>query len=92
MLNTVKKTNLNFLAPKEPPNSLRCTGQYGEAAKIPDPMEAAWITKNYEDDLYLEFTYVRVLDRRLAHASKNDKLRRYRPGREETTPPIQRRL
>uniref|UniRef100_A0A0K0DB21 Uncharacterized protein n=1 Tax=Angiostrongylus cantonensis TaxID=6313 RepID=A0A0K0DB21_ANGCA len=38
------------------------------------PMEAAWI-KNYGDDLYLQRTYtcIRVLDRGLAHASKNDK-------------------
>uniref|UniRef100_A0A0K0CWU4 Uncharacterized protein n=1 Tax=Angiostrongylus cantonensis TaxID=6313 RepID=A0A0K0CWU4_ANGCA len=38
-------------------------------------MEAAWITKNYGDDLCLQCTYtcIRVLDRRLAHASKNDK-------------------
>uniref|UniRef100_A0A0K0CUL5 Endo/exonuclease/phosphatase domain-containing protein n=1 Tax=Angiostrongylus cantonensis TaxID=6313 RepID=A0A0K0CUL5_ANGCA len=38
-------------------------------------MEAAWI-KNYGDDLYLQYTYTynRVLDRRLAHASKNDKV------------------
>ncbi|VDM55727.1 unnamed protein product [Angiostrongylus costaricensis] len=35
-------------------------------------MEAAWISKNYIDDLYLQCTYtcIRVLDRRLAHASK----------------------
>uniref|UniRef100_A0A0K0D7W5 Uncharacterized protein n=1 Tax=Angiostrongylus cantonensis TaxID=6313 RepID=A0A0K0D7W5_ANGCA len=53
-------------------------------------MEAPWI-KNYGDDLYLQCTYtcIRVLDRGLAHASKNDKLRRHRPGRDETTPPIQ---
>uniref|UniRef100_A0A0K0D1S2 Reverse transcriptase n=1 Tax=Angiostrongylus cantonensis TaxID=6313 RepID=A0A0K0D1S2_ANGCA len=56
-------------------------------------MEAAWI-KNYGDDLYLKRTYtcIRVLDRGLAHASKNDEVRRNRPGREETTPTIQRRL
>uniref|UniRef100_A0A0K0D337 Endo/exonuclease/phosphatase domain-containing protein n=1 Tax=Angiostrongylus cantonensis TaxID=6313 RepID=A0A0K0D337_ANGCA len=54
-------------------------------------MEAAWI-KNYGDDLYLQCTYtcILVLDRGLAHASKNDKIRRHRPGRDETTPPIQR--
>uniref|UniRef100_A0A158P8E6 DNA-directed RNA polymerase n=1 Tax=Angiostrongylus cantonensis TaxID=6313 RepID=A0A158P8E6_ANGCA len=41
-------------------------------------MEAAWITKNYGDDLYLQRTYscIRALDRGLAHASKNDKYRR----------------
>uniref|UniRef100_A0A0K0DLF6 Transposase n=1 Tax=Angiostrongylus cantonensis TaxID=6313 RepID=A0A0K0DLF6_ANGCA len=56
-------------------------------------MEAAWI-KNYGDDLYLQRTYtcIRVLDRGLAHASKNDKVHRHRPGRDETTPPIQRCL
>uniref|UniRef100_A0A0K0D785 Reverse transcriptase n=1 Tax=Angiostrongylus cantonensis TaxID=6313 RepID=A0A0K0D785_ANGCA len=56
-------------------------------------MEAAWI-KNYGDDLYLQRTYtcIRVLGRGLAHASKNDKVRRHRHGRDETTPPIQRRL
>uniref|UniRef100_A0A0K0DGA0 DUF4288 domain-containing protein n=1 Tax=Angiostrongylus cantonensis TaxID=6313 RepID=A0A0K0DGA0_ANGCA len=39
-------------------------------------MEAAWITKNYGDHLYLQCTYtcIRVLDRRLAHASKSDKV------------------
>uniref|UniRef100_A0A0K0D6X1 DUF5641 domain-containing protein n=1 Tax=Angiostrongylus cantonensis TaxID=6313 RepID=A0A0K0D6X1_ANGCA len=54
-------------------------------------MEAVWI-KNYGDDLYLQRTYtcIRVLDRGLAHASKNDKVRRHRPGQDETTPPIQR--
>uniref|UniRef100_A0A0K0DIL9 Uncharacterized protein n=1 Tax=Angiostrongylus cantonensis TaxID=6313 RepID=A0A0K0DIL9_ANGCA len=48
-------------------------------------MEAAWI-KNYGDDLYLQRTYtcIRVLDR-LAHASKNDKVRRHRPGRDDAT-------
>uniref|UniRef100_A0A0K0D754 Uncharacterized protein n=1 Tax=Angiostrongylus cantonensis TaxID=6313 RepID=A0A0K0D754_ANGCA len=51
-------------------------------------MEAPWI-KNYGDDLYLQCTYtcIRVLDRGLAHARKNDKVRRHRPGRDETTPP-----
>uniref|UniRef100_A0A0K0D7C7 Uncharacterized protein n=1 Tax=Angiostrongylus cantonensis TaxID=6313 RepID=A0A0K0D7C7_ANGCA len=41
-------------------------------------MEAAWITKNYGDDLYLRCTYTRiqVLDRRLAHASNKYKVRR----------------
>uniref|UniRef100_A0A0K0D865 Uncharacterized protein n=1 Tax=Angiostrongylus cantonensis TaxID=6313 RepID=A0A0K0D865_ANGCA len=55
-------------------------------------MEAAWI-KNYGGDLYLQCTCtcIRVLDRRLALASKNDEVRRHRPGRNETTPPIQRR-
>uniref|UniRef100_A0A0K0D6W8 Uncharacterized protein n=1 Tax=Angiostrongylus cantonensis TaxID=6313 RepID=A0A0K0D6W8_ANGCA len=56
-------------------------------------MEAAWI-KNYGDDLYLQCTYtcIRVLDRGLAHASKNDKVRHHRPGGDESTPPIQRCL
>uniref|UniRef100_A0A0K0CTT5 Methyltransferase domain-containing protein n=1 Tax=Angiostrongylus cantonensis TaxID=6313 RepID=A0A0K0CTT5_ANGCA len=56
------------------------------------PMEAAWI-KNYGDDLYVQRTYpcIRFIDR-LAHASKNDKVRRHRPGRDETAPPIERRL
>uniref|UniRef100_A0A0K0D621 Reverse transcriptase n=1 Tax=Angiostrongylus cantonensis TaxID=6313 RepID=A0A0K0D621_ANGCA len=56
-------------------------------------MEAAWI-KNYGDDLYQQRTYtrIRVLDRGLAHANKNDKVRRHRPGRDETVPPIQLRL
>ncbi|VDM52883.1 unnamed protein product [Angiostrongylus costaricensis] len=35
-------------------------------------METTWISKNYDDDLYLQCTYtcIRVLDRKLAHASK----------------------
>ncbi|VDM62813.1 unnamed protein product [Angiostrongylus costaricensis] len=38
-------------------------------------MEAAWISKNYGDDLYLQCTCtrIRVLDRRLAHSGKKDK-------------------
>uniref|UniRef100_A0A0K0DME6 Carbam_trans_C domain-containing protein n=1 Tax=Angiostrongylus cantonensis TaxID=6313 RepID=A0A0K0DME6_ANGCA len=38
-------------------------------------MEAAWITKNYGDGLYLQCTYTcsRVLDRVHAHANKKDK-------------------
>uniref|UniRef100_A0A0K0D8J5 Secreted protein n=1 Tax=Angiostrongylus cantonensis TaxID=6313 RepID=A0A0K0D8J5_ANGCA len=57
-------------------------------------IHADCINKNYGDDLYLQCTYtcIRVLDRRLAHANKNDKVRRHQPGRDETTPPIQRRL
>ncbi|VDM52621.1 unnamed protein product [Angiostrongylus costaricensis] len=38
------------------------------------------------------FVCIRVLDGKLPHASKKDKVRRHRPGREETTAPIQRRL
>uniref|UniRef100_A0A0K0DQK7 Uncharacterized protein n=1 Tax=Angiostrongylus cantonensis TaxID=6313 RepID=A0A0K0DQK7_ANGCA len=54
-------------------------------------MEAAWV-KKYGDDLYLQCTYtcIRVFDRGHALANKNDKVRRHRPGRDETTPPIQR--
>uniref|UniRef100_A0A0K0DE01 Craniofacial development protein 2-like n=1 Tax=Angiostrongylus cantonensis TaxID=6313 RepID=A0A0K0DE01_ANGCA len=65
--------------------------EYEETAKISGPMEAAWI-KNNGDDLYLQCTYtcMRVVDRRLAHASKNDMVRRHRPGRDETTPPMSR--
>ncbi|VDM54219.1 unnamed protein product [Angiostrongylus costaricensis] len=50
-------------------------------------MEATWISNNYGDDLYLRRTYtcIRVLDRRLAHANKKDKVRRHRPGRDEKT-------
>ncbi|VDM54966.1 unnamed protein product [Angiostrongylus costaricensis] len=68
--------------------------EYGEAAKISRPTEAARILKNYGDDLYLQCTYtcIRVLDRRLVHASKKDKVRRHQPGQDEKTPPIQRRL
>uniref|UniRef100_A0A0K0CZR8 Uncharacterized protein n=1 Tax=Angiostrongylus cantonensis TaxID=6313 RepID=A0A0K0CZR8_ANGCA len=29
-------------------------------------------------------TYIRVLDRKLTHAGKNDKVRHHRPGRDET--------
>ncbi|VDM59367.1 unnamed protein product [Angiostrongylus costaricensis] len=49
--------------------------EYGEFAKISGPMEAALISKNYGNDLFLQHTYtcIRVLDRRLAHASKKDK-------------------
>uniref|UniRef100_A0A0K0D9W1 Endo/exonuclease/phosphatase domain-containing protein n=1 Tax=Angiostrongylus cantonensis TaxID=6313 RepID=A0A0K0D9W1_ANGCA len=38
-------------------------------------MEAAWITKNYGDDLYLQSTYtcIRVYDGGLAYASEEDK-------------------
>ncbi|VDM59758.1 unnamed protein product [Angiostrongylus costaricensis] len=62
--------------------------EYGEAAEIPEPIEAAWISKNYGDDLYLQCTYtcIRILDRRLDHASKKDKVRRHRPGRDEERP------
>ncbi|VDM51932.1 unnamed protein product [Angiostrongylus costaricensis] len=68
--------------------------EYEEAAKVSGPMEAAWITKNNGDDLYLQstYTFTRVLNRRLAHESKKDKVRRRRPGRDETTPPIQHRI
>ncbi|VDM55656.1 unnamed protein product [Angiostrongylus costaricensis] len=40
-------------------------------------MEAAWISKNYGDDLYPQCTYtcIRVFDRGLAHASKKGKIR-----------------
>ncbi|VDM62716.1 unnamed protein product [Angiostrongylus costaricensis] len=43
-------------------------------------MEAVWISKNYGGDLCLQFTYtcIRVLDSRLAHASKKDKVHRHR--------------
>uniref|UniRef100_A0A0K0DQW0 C2H2-type domain-containing protein n=1 Tax=Angiostrongylus cantonensis TaxID=6313 RepID=A0A0K0DQW0_ANGCA len=49
--------------------------EYEEAAKIPGQMEAAWIKKNYDDDLCLQcmYTCIRVLDRRLDHANKHDK-------------------
>uniref|UniRef100_A0A0K0DPD1 Endo/exonuclease/phosphatase domain-containing protein n=1 Tax=Angiostrongylus cantonensis TaxID=6313 RepID=A0A0K0DPD1_ANGCA len=45
-------------------------------------MEAAWIRKNYGDDLYLQCTYtcIRVLGRRLAHTRKKDNVRHHRPG------------
>ncbi|VDM62925.1 unnamed protein product [Angiostrongylus costaricensis] len=68
--------------------------EYGEPAKISGPMEAAWISKNYGDELYLQCTYtgIRVLDRRLAHASKKDEVRRHQSRRDEMTPPIQRRV
>uniref|UniRef100_A0A0K0D7I3 Endo/exonuclease/phosphatase domain-containing protein n=1 Tax=Angiostrongylus cantonensis TaxID=6313 RepID=A0A0K0D7I3_ANGCA len=54
-------------------------------------MEVVWI-KNYGDDLYLQCTYtcIRVLDRGLAQASKNDKVRRHRPGRDDTRVPDRR--
>ncbi|VDM64556.1 unnamed protein product [Angiostrongylus costaricensis] len=57
-------------------------------------MEAAWISKNHGDDLYLQCTYtcMRVLDRRLAHASKKDKVGRHRPDRDEKTPAFQRQI
>ncbi|VDM59677.1 unnamed protein product, partial [Angiostrongylus costaricensis] len=46
------------------------------------------------DDLCLQCTYtcILVLDRRLPHAGKKDKVRHHRPGRDETTPFIQRYL
>ncbi|VDM60145.1 unnamed protein product [Angiostrongylus costaricensis] len=59
----------------------------GEPGKLlSGPIEAAWISKNCGDDMNLQFTYtcIRVLDRKLAHASKKDKLR-HRPGRDEAT-------
>ncbi|VDM53482.1 unnamed protein product [Angiostrongylus costaricensis] len=54
---------------------LATNDEYGEADKISGPMEDVWISKNCGDDLYLHCTYtcMRVLDKRLAHASKKDK-------------------
>ncbi|VDM55051.1 unnamed protein product [Angiostrongylus costaricensis] len=56
-----------------------------------EPKEAASISKNYGDDLYLQRTYtcIRVIDRRLPQASKRDKVRCHRPGRDEKTPAFQ---
>uniref|UniRef100_A0A0K0DIV7 Endonuclease/exonuclease/phosphatase n=1 Tax=Angiostrongylus cantonensis TaxID=6313 RepID=A0A0K0DIV7_ANGCA len=49
-------------------------------------MEAAWITKNYGDDLYLQCTYtcIRVLDMRLADACNSDKSQWKLPGSRRT--------
>ncbi|VDM62771.1 unnamed protein product [Angiostrongylus costaricensis] len=95
MLNTVKKKNRpHSLTPKS--SQFRSVGwdEYGEAAKISEPMEATWVSKNYGNDLHLQCTCTctRVLDRRHAHASKKDKVRRHRPDRGEQTTAFQRHL
>uniref|UniRef100_A0A0K0DL32 Endo/exonuclease/phosphatase domain-containing protein n=1 Tax=Angiostrongylus cantonensis TaxID=6313 RepID=A0A0K0DL32_ANGCA len=54
-------------------------------------MEAVWIAKNQDGDLYLQCRYTCILDRRLDHATEEYNIRSHWHPKDETTPPIKRR-
>ncbi|VDO67074.1 unnamed protein product [Heligmosomoides polygyrus] len=88
--NTAALKGLIPLNPKEPHFCSDGKDEYGEAAKMSEPNQAAQIEKDWDDYPYLQRVHscVGSIRRGPDDASQEDQVRRHWTDRDEKTPPL----